>query len=296
MKVFFFKQKTAYEIYQCDWSSDVCSSDLGFERRLDMRTGVVTRTVVWKGADTGVVKVVFRRTASMDDPGLVALDATFTALTEPVTITIESGIDASVTGPFGALWDATGWDRIDTESLSLSARSVDGAHDLTVQCRLTGLDGLGLLGDASHPRLRGTFTLKPGGSRTLTKMARYAAPGRPDGRVAAPGTGFDAVVAASTPHWSRRWESSRIDVGGDPQAERALRFAAFHLIAAAPPKDTRGSIGARLLSGYGYRHHVFWDTDIYTVPYLTPSQPDLPATHLRYLLSRLPIPRQKATR
>ena len=28
MIFFFFKQKTAYEIYQCDWSSDVCSSDL----------------------------------------------------------------------------------------------------------------------------------------------------------------------------------------------------------------------------------------------------------------------------
>ena len=27
---FFFKQKTAYEIYQCDWSSDVCSSDLPY--------------------------------------------------------------------------------------------------------------------------------------------------------------------------------------------------------------------------------------------------------------------------
>ena len=27
---FFFKQKTAYEIKECDWSSDVCSSDLGF--------------------------------------------------------------------------------------------------------------------------------------------------------------------------------------------------------------------------------------------------------------------------
>jgi len=25
---FFFKQKTAYEISVCDWSSDVCSSDL----------------------------------------------------------------------------------------------------------------------------------------------------------------------------------------------------------------------------------------------------------------------------
>ena len=29
---FFFKQKTAYEIYQCDWSSDVCSSDLIMEQ------------------------------------------------------------------------------------------------------------------------------------------------------------------------------------------------------------------------------------------------------------------------
>src|SRR5213596_2581018 len=30
---FFFKQKTAYEIRPCDWSSDVCSSDL-FQRAL----------------------------------------------------------------------------------------------------------------------------------------------------------------------------------------------------------------------------------------------------------------------
>ena len=27
----FFKQKTAYEIVDCDWSSDVCSSDLRIE-------------------------------------------------------------------------------------------------------------------------------------------------------------------------------------------------------------------------------------------------------------------------
>ena len=32
VSVFFFKQKTAYEIKECDWSSDVCSSDLGFKQ------------------------------------------------------------------------------------------------------------------------------------------------------------------------------------------------------------------------------------------------------------------------
>ena len=34
--VFFFKQKTAYKIVDCDWSSDVCSSDLG--RRYELVT------------------------------------------------------------------------------------------------------------------------------------------------------------------------------------------------------------------------------------------------------------------
>ena len=32
--MFFFKQKTAYEKEECDWSSDVCSSNL--ERDLDL--------------------------------------------------------------------------------------------------------------------------------------------------------------------------------------------------------------------------------------------------------------------
>src|ERR1051326_7879061 len=32
---FFFKQKTAYEIKECDWSSDVCSSDLDIARPRD---------------------------------------------------------------------------------------------------------------------------------------------------------------------------------------------------------------------------------------------------------------------
>ena len=30
-EIFFFKQKTAYEIKECDWSSDVCSSDLSVD-------------------------------------------------------------------------------------------------------------------------------------------------------------------------------------------------------------------------------------------------------------------------
>src|SRR3546814_3632666 len=35
--VFFFKQKTAYEMRISDWSSDVCSSDLGMTKVLPLQ-------------------------------------------------------------------------------------------------------------------------------------------------------------------------------------------------------------------------------------------------------------------
>src|SRR3546814_10341003 len=38
-KVFFYKQKTAYEMRISDWSSDVCSSDLGIDRAIETDVG-----------------------------------------------------------------------------------------------------------------------------------------------------------------------------------------------------------------------------------------------------------------
>src|SRR3546814_1656522 len=42
--VFFFKQKTAYEMRISDWSSDVCSSDLSGDFHLASNLGVGGRT------------------------------------------------------------------------------------------------------------------------------------------------------------------------------------------------------------------------------------------------------------
>src|SRR3546814_3838240 len=43
MFVFFFKQKTAYELRISDWSSDVCSSDLDRNRHLVSHASVLNR-------------------------------------------------------------------------------------------------------------------------------------------------------------------------------------------------------------------------------------------------------------
>src|SRR3546814_7673855 len=44
LHVFFFKQKTAYEMRISDWSSDVCSSDLTLNAFLDLLYGIEARS------------------------------------------------------------------------------------------------------------------------------------------------------------------------------------------------------------------------------------------------------------
>src|SRR3546814_4475780 len=65
--VFFFKQKTAYEMRISDWSSDVCSSDL--QLRDDTDKGVTpARTQSYFAKSYGIEGDVFELTVSADSP------------------------------------------------------------------------------------------------------------------------------------------------------------------------------------------------------------------------------------
>src|SRR3546814_9480968 len=68
---FFFKQKTAYEMRISDWSSDVCSSDLGrdVERvlRLPIFFGIGGADIADQVADRGPGRVIAGETARRGD-------------------------------------------------------------------------------------------------------------------------------------------------------------------------------------------------------------------------------------
>src|SRR5690606_25956898 len=75
-----------------------------------------------------------------------------------------------------------------------------------------------------------------------------------------------------------------------------LRFAAYHLISAANPHDERASIGARALTGHAYRGHVFWDTEIFMLPFFVLTWPEAARALLMYRHHTLPAARAKAAR
>src|SRR3546814_1587096 len=53
--IFFFKQKTAYEMRISDWSSDVCSSDLYSRFNHPNSEIVEDRLAIYEGAEAGAI-------------------------------------------------------------------------------------------------------------------------------------------------------------------------------------------------------------------------------------------------
>ena len=106
--------------------------------------------------------------------------------------------------------------------------------------------------------------------------------------------GIAPALAAHSAAWEGRWQQADIIVSGDEDLQRALRFAAYHLISAANPEDERVSIGARALTGESYKGHVFWDTEIYMLPFYIFTHPASARALLMYRYHTLPAAREKA--
>ena len=106
--------------------------------------------------------------------------------------------------------------------------------------------------------------------------------------------GFRTAAAAHVDAWRRRWEEAEVRIVGDEEAQRALRFATYHLIAAANSADEHVSVGARGLTGEAYRGHVFWDTEIYMLPFYVLTDPPTARALLMYRYHTLEAARRKA--
>lgn len=100
--------------------------------------------------------------------------------------------------------------------------------------------------------------------------------------------GFAACLADSIAAWRAKWDNCDCTVNGDVAATRALRFNIYHLLIAANENDPRANVGAKSLSGEGYKGHVFWDTEIFLLPFYIYTQPETAKALLEYRYNTLP--------
>lgn len=94
--------------------------------------------------------------------------------------------------------------------------------------------------------------------------------------------GYEREKKRHVDTWSKLWDTMDIRIYGDEKAQTGIRFNIFHLCACACENDERVSIGAKALHGEGYKGHVFWDTEIFMLPFYIYTQPKVARALLMY--------------
>lgn len=104
--------------------------------------------------------------------------------------------------------------------------------------------------------------------------------------------GTKRLLSRHEQEWEKLWQSDVV-VEGDPEAQRDIRFALYHLYSFAR-EGTAYSLSPMGLSGLGYNGHVFWDTELWMYPPLLVLQPQIARSLLEYRYQRLEAARQNA--
>lgn len=277
-----------------------------YRRQLDLRTGVLSRSFRWQAQAGGPVAALrFERCVSLADPHSAVVRTQVQVIAGEADVRVRAAIDGHVENT-GLLH----WQRVDqgqgTDDAWLHMRTRATRHDLAVAAAVavdSDAQTTAAAGDADgQPSVERRARLTAGQGMTLDKFvaivpdldaSQPAAVARQKAQAAAQ-AGYAAFRAANDGAWAAVWRDMDVIIEGDIEAQLAMRFNIFQLIIAAPRWTERASIGAKTLSGFGYRHHVFWDTEIFILPMFSYAQPALARNMLMYRYHNLPGARQKA--
>lgn len=121
---------------------------------------------------------------------------------------------------------------------------------------------------------------------------------RPEAAVAAVrkarALGFDGCLERHNTEWAKKWACCDVRIEGDDEAQHALRYSVLQLLMVAPVNGTANSIAARALSGQVYKGAIFWDTEMFMLPFFLHTYPEKAVELLRYRIKTLDGARRKA--
>lgn len=273
---------------------------LEHERVLDLRAGMLVRTLRWRSPGGHEIAVRSRRLVSLARPEIAGIAYEAEAIGRPLRLTGASDLAvralarrATDDPREGAVLPAD----------TLVARCSEHERRRALLAHQTRRETIEADGSLARWTLTGTAEARR--PIRLAKLLAYH--GAPD---AEPGTllatvrrsldvgralGFERLAAMQHAALDDVWAHADIELEGDAEVQHALRYALFQLHQNAACAEGH-AIPAKGLTGPGYSGHTFWDTEMFVLPALSYCAPDHAENALRWRASTLPKAKAKARR
>jgi beta-phosphoglucomutase len=295
-----------------------------YERRLDMRRGLLMRRMVWVNSKAERTQVEVTRFISKADPHLAVLHYRLKPLNYTGDVRIVSVLDGNVTN---IDFHVSGYQLRDEKYYFIAdEHEAEGSGDggfLTVRTKTTqhavceavrfrleedGAAASPRLKHETRPRVvesRVEFRAAEGREYSFCKTVGVYTSNDPDkpadlkaaAAAKAAGAlekGFHRLLEEHAREWDRLWEVADCKITGDARDQRNVRFNIYHLIQMGNKDNPRVNVGSRGLTSEMHYGNCFWDTELFIMPFFIYTDPAAARALVEYRHLTLPAAREKA--
>jgi kojibiose phosphorylase len=275
---------------------------LQYHRQLDLRQGVLSRSLRWLSPDGNLIDIHFERFASLADEHILGQRCLLTPLNFQGVIEVQASINGYPENQGFNHWEEIDQGKIN-QCIWLHSRTRNSRIEIGMAAKMmiSGTEAALQVNTApGYPTLNATFLITNEQTVTIEKIVTVFTSRDVEKPVFAAQTKlfqlskYTTLLDANKQAWRQVWQDSDILIEGDSTAAFAIRYNLFQLLIAAPRDDQKVSIPAKTLSGFGYHGHIFWDTEIFILPFFTFTQPKLARNLLNYRYHTLEGARRKA--
>lgn len=290
-----------------------------YRRDLNVRTGQLSRQIVWESPLKETFRLQFRRFVSLENLHLIGLKVEITPLDKAARISIGSGINGQLTNT-GAQHFHEGEKRIyDKKYIQLLQKTTQSkidfvfntTHQFVVNdCKIEVEPKMSM--DRRKVFVESELNIEKGETLTFEKLTNvFTSRDREFNNEnyslnhlreysltdlkAIQDKGYNQLFLESVAKWEEKWQEMQITIESENEFDQlAIRFAHYHLITMTPAHDNRFGIAAKGLSGEGYKGHSFWDTEIFILPFFIYTFPETARRLLEYRYNTINGARKKA--
>ncbi|CAN5559092.1 beta-phosphoglucomutase family hydrolase [soil metagenome] len=283
-----------------------------FEQKLDVRRGILVRSVTFRDMDGREFSLVSRRLVHMGRPNIAAIEWRLKALNWSGNIEIRSALDGSVVndnvkryrGLSNRHHEVVGMGGEGDDGMYLSVQTNQSLARMTQAARTRVYEGDAPVstrreqdeGDdiiahrlivpcqqQKELRIEKIVSIRTSYDHAISEPTIAACN---DIRRAG---SFDALLRSHEVKWRQLWSVSDIELhNGNVQTQMILRLHIFHLLQSTSTNTIGRDVGvpARGWHGEAYRGHIFWD-ELFIFPLLSLRIPELTRSLLMYRYRRL---------